>query len=68
MNTPLLYQEAQGPHRSPEKTKILSINIYDYHSVNKEKKKNQFLLYENWMVLHLNKLESPSPKDALCQI
>ena len=28
--------------------------------------KNYYLLYENEMVLHLNKLESPSPKDALC--
>ena len=29
--------------------------------------KNFYLLYVNWMVLHLNKLEYPSPKDALCQ-
>ena len=25
-------------------------------------------IYENLLVLHLNKLESPSPKDALCQV
>ena len=27
-----------------------------------------YLCYENWTVLHLNKLESPSPKDALCKV
>ena len=32
-----------------------------------KKKKKQYLLYENLLVLHLNKLESPSPKDVLCQ-
>ena len=33
------------------------------------KRKNpHYLLYENWMVLHLIKLESPSLKDALCQV
>ena len=30
--------------------------------------KTHYLLYENWMVLHLNKLESPSPKDALWHV
>ena len=30
--------------------------------------KTHYLLYENWMVIHLNKLESPSPKDALWQV
>ena len=29
--------------------------------------KTNYLLYENLMVLHLNKLESPLPKDALFQ-
>ena len=33
-----------------------------------ERKKKHYLLYENLMVLHVNKLEFPSPKDALCQI
>ena len=36
-----------------------SINTYDYHNVNWEKKKPN---HENWMVLHLNKLEFPSSK------
>ena len=42
-----------------------SINTYDYiiTLIQRIKKK----LYENLLVLHLNKLESPSPKDALCQ-
>ena len=33
-----------------------------------KRRKKYYLLYENWLVLHLNKLESHSPKDALCQI
>ena len=37
-------------------------------NVNWEKKKNHYLLYQNWMVLHLNKFESASPKDTLCQV
>ena len=42
-----------------------SLNKYDYiitllQRINKK-------LSENLLVLHLNKLESPSPKDALCQ-
>ena len=42
-----------------------SLNKYDYiiTLIQRIKKK----LYENLLVLHLNKLESPSPKDALCQ-
>ena len=39
-----------------------SINTYDY--IIALIKSN--LLYDNLMVLHLNKLESPSSKDALC--
>ena len=34
----------------------------------KKEEKNHYLLYEYLMVLHLNKLESPSPKDALCKV
>ena len=43
-----------------------SLNKYDYiiTLIQRIKKK----LYENLLVLHLNKLESPSPKDALCQV
>ena len=42
-----------------------SLNKYDYiiMLIQRIKKK----LYENLLVLHLNKLESTSPKDALCQ-
>ena len=39
-------------------------SIYTYDM----KKPPNYLLYENWMVLNLNKFESPSPKDALCQV
>ena len=31
-------------------------------------KKTHYDLYENKIVLHLYKLESPSPKDFLCQV
>ena len=33
-----------------------------------KRRKTSLSIYENWMVFHLNKLESPSPKDALCQV
>ena len=43
-----------------------SFNKYDYIiTLIQRIKKN---LYENLLVLHLNKLESPSPKHALCQV
>ena len=42
-----------------------SINKYDYIITLIQRIKIK--LYENLLVLHLNKLESPSPKDALCQ-
>ena len=52
-------QEAHGPHRSPE----------NRVQINKHKKLSQlqthYLFYENIMVLYLNKLKSPSPKDAM---
>ena len=32
------------------------------------KEKTHYLLYMNWMVPHLNKLESPSPKVAMWQV
>ena len=32
------------------------------------RRKKHNLLFENWMVPYLNKLESPSPKGALCQV
>ena len=32
------------------------------------RKKPDYLLFKNSMVLHLNKLESPSPKIVLCQV
>ena len=43
-----------------------SLNKYDYiiTLIKRRKKK----LYEKLLVLHLQKLESPSPKDALCQV
>ena len=33
-----------------------------------KREKDHYLLYENWMVLHLNKLESPSHSEALCKV
>ena len=36
--------------------------------LSKRRIKIHYLLYESWMVLHLNKLEYPSPKDALWQV
>ena len=33
-----------------------------------KEEKNQYLLYDNWMVLNLTKLECPSHKDALSQV
>ena len=46
----------------------VQINTYDYIISLIRRRKYPFLC-ENWMVivLHLTKLESPSPKDALCQ-
>ena len=42
-----------------------SLNTYDYIiTLIKRRKKNN----ENLLVLHLKKLESTSPKDALCQV
>ena len=46
-----------------------SINTYDYIITwIKRRKKHPFLPYENLLVLHLNKLEFPLPKDAFCQV
>ena len=56
-------QEAHGPHRSPEKTVFKS-----YRNVDLEKKKKHYLVNENFLALHLKKLESLSPKDSLCQV
>ena len=49
------------------KTSWKSINTFDYHNIDKEK--NIFNCpHENWMVLHLNKNESPSSKNVLFQV
>ena len=46
-----------------------SINTFDYIiTLIKRRKKNHYYLYEHLLVLHLKKLESPSPKDAFCQV
>ena len=60
-----LKQQAHGPHCSPEKQ--VQINTYDYIISLIER---NYFLCENWMVivLHLTKLESPSPKGDLCQV
>ena len=43
-----------------------SLNKYDYIITLIKRTKKE--LYEKLLVLHLKKLESPSPKDALCQV
>ena len=60
-------QEVHGPHRSPEKTAQINKHIWLSKCWLSEEK-THYLLYEKWMVLHMNKLESPLPKDALCQV
>ena len=59
-------QEAHGPHCSPEKT--VQINKHMIIIMLLKRRKTDYLLYEKWIVLHLNKLESPSSKGALCQV
>ena len=43
-------------------------NTYDYILTLIKGRKKTFLLLWEFSVLHLKKLESPSPKDALCQV
>ena len=43
-----------------------SLNKYDYIITLIKRRKNK--LNEKLLVLHLKKFESPSPKDALCQV
>ena len=59
----------RGSENRKLRRQFKSTNKYDYQNVDLEKKiKPNYFLYENSMVLHLKKLEFPSPKDALCQI
>ena len=53
-------------HNAHLRKQFKSLNKYDNIKtlIQRIKKK----LYENLWVLHLNKLESHSPKDALCQV
>ena len=53
-------QKAHGPYRSPEK-QFQSINIFTQGYDHTMREKKHYLLFENWMFLHLNKLETPSP-------
>ena len=59
-------QEAHGPQRSPGKN--LKIDKHMIIIMLIKRRKTHYMLYENWMVLHLNKLESPSPKNALWHV
>ena len=45
-----------------------SIGTYDNVITLIKKGKKPYLLFENSIVLHLNKLEFPLPKDAICQV
>ena len=55
-------------HIAQQRKQFKSINTYDYIITLIKKRKKPTYLCENYMVLHLNKLESPSPKDAYCQV
>ena len=50
--------------RCPWATSLKNTNDYIITLIKRRKK--HYLLYENLMVLHLNKLELPSSKDASC--
>ena len=54
----VLKQEAHGPHHSPEKTVQIN-NTNDYIIMVIKRRKTHYILYENLMVLHLNKFVSP---------
>ena len=56
-----------GHNAQLKKNLFISIKTYDYKCWLRGET-THFQLYENWMFLHLNKLESLSPKDALCQV
>ena len=47
---------------------IISINTHDYIITLIQRRQKHYSLYENLMILHLNKHEFPSSKDALCQV
>ena len=53
-------------HIAHLRNQFKSLNKYDFiiTLIKRRKKK----LYEKLLVLHLQKFESPSPKDALCQV
>ena len=52
-------------HIAHLRKKFKTINTYDYNiTLIKRRRKNHYLLYENLMDLHLNKLESPLSKAA----
>ena len=54
-------------HIAHLRKQFISLNTYDLIIKLIKRRKKNYLLYENLMVLHLNKFESPLPKDALCQ-
>ena len=59
-NSPSMFkQEAHGPHRSPEADVL---NIFDIILISLVSSLGE------GVVLHINKLESPSPKDGVCQV
>ena len=64
----------QNPNKRPMghiahlRKQFKSINTYDYIITLIKRRRKNDVLYENLLVLHLNKLESPSSKDALCQV
>ena len=55
-------------HIAHLRKQIKSINKYDYIIMFIKRRKKHYKLYNNLLLIHLNKLEFPSPKDALWQV
>ena len=55
-------------HIAHLRKQLKSINTYYDNIITFIIEKTHYLLNEIFMVLHLNKIESPSSKDALCQV
>ena len=56
-------------HIAHLKKQFKPINTYDFViTFIKKRKKHHYQHFENWTIFHLNKLESPSLRYALCKI
>ena len=63
-------QEVHGPHRSPDHILFISINTYNYIITLIKSRKNiiNFMRIKWFFKQTSIKLQSPSPKNALCQV